>query len=154
MHCTRNSCTVICHYFITVLISTCPHCNQLDNGNKLHGYAVKKIPTGTDVDENVFKAYLNKGIPLMTCSCSECEVVASLLGSISMPESWKILQLHQTGSGNSLQSNGRVKVIYTDLDDGMPVSEVLDWLKANVPRRGSTASSVCSQQGALGQSGE
>ena len=133
-------------------MSTCPNCYQFDDGNKLHGYAIKKIPT--DADENVLKAYLNKGIPLITCSCSECEVVAHLLGSISMPESWKILQPHQTGSGNSLQPNERVKVIHTDQDDGMPVSEVLDWLKPNVPRRDSTASSVCSQQGALGQSGE
>ena len=80
---------------------------------------------------------MDQGIPLVACSCSECKLpreVAQLLGSSSMPDSWNILQLRQTSNRNSSQCNGRIKVTYTDLHDGIPMGEVLDWLQTKVCR--------------------
>ena len=133
------------YYHITVLSFCCPNCVQLLDNIKHYGYTIKKIPTKTG---NILKTSLDKGIPFVMCSCSECEIpreVAQMLYS-PVPGSWNICQLHRTDSGNALQSNGVVQVTVTDLDNGRAMSEVLDWLKIKLPRRSSTASSVASQQ--------
>ena len=87
----------------------------------------------------------------MMCSCSEYEIPREVVQVLSSPitVSWNILQLHRTGNGNALQSNGVVQVTVTDLDNGEHLGEALAWLKTKLPSRSSTASSVTSQRGEL-----
>ena len=85
----------------------------------------------------MLRSSLDQGIPLITCSCSECEVprgVAQLLRSSTIPDSWNVLDV------NVLQCNGGITVTDTNVDNGNPVNEVLDWLNSKLPRRSSTAS--------------
>ena len=51
-----------------------------------------------------------------------------------MPDRWNVLQLHQTASnGHSIQTNGKVKVVtHGDLESGLPVDEVLNWLNSKL----------------------
>ena len=118
------------YHFITVLsfISSCPHCDRFHDEIRHHGYKTKTVPTETDANGKILRTLLDLGIPLITCSCSECEVpreVAQLLRSSTMPDSWNVLDVTDT--------NG---------DNGNPVNEVLDWLNSiyKLPRRSSTAS--------------
>ena len=87
----------------------------------------------------------------MICNCSEYEIPRELVQVLNSPitVSWNVLQLHQTGNGNTLQSNGVVRVTVTDLDNGKHLGEVLAWLKTKLPSRSCTASSVTSQRGEL-----
>ena len=120
-----------------MLSSSCYHCDQFPDNIRHHGYTVERVPTDADSNDNTLSTSLDQGIPLITCSCSECKLpreVAQLLGSSSIPDSWNILQLHQTSNRNSLQCNERIKVTYTDLHDDLPVGEVLDWLQTKVSR--------------------
>ena len=129
---THKSC-----YFITVLSSSCCHCDQFSENIKHHGYTVERAPTDADSNDNTLRTSLDQGIPLVTCSCSECKLpkeVAQLLGSSSIPDSWNILQLRQNSNRSSLQYNERIKVTYTDLPDDIPMGEVLDWLQTKVCR--------------------
>ena len=75
--------------------------------------------------------------------------VAQMLSS-PVTISWNVLQLHQTGNGNALLSNGVVRVNATDLDNGGLLGEVLAWLKTKLQlHRSSITSYVDSQQGEL-----
>ena len=129
-----------------MLILCCPNCDQLWDEIKSHGYTIKKIPTKTG---NNLRTSLDQGIPLVMCSCSECEIPREMAQVFSSPIlcSWNALQLHQADSGNILPSNGVVQVTVTDLDNGRAMSEVLAWLETKLPRRSSSASSVTSQRG-------
>ena len=124
-----------------MLISSCPHCEQLYD--QLTCFAIKKLHTDIGADINSLRTSLDQGTPLITCSCSECQV-PELLKSSFTHNSRNILQLqHQTDSSNSLQSNGSVKVLHGDMDNGMPVREVLDWLDSKLPLPLQTKSMVC-----------
>ena len=123
-------------YFITVFISSCPHYEQLRDKITRRGYyVIMKVPTPSD---NMLRTSLDQGIPLITCGCSECELpgeVAKLLRTPTIPDSWNILYLHQNGSGDVMQCNGRIKVIHIDLNNG---SLVVDWLRTKLPRMSSS----------------
>ena len=125
---------------ITVFSSCCPRCDQYHDDIIRHGYMIKKVPpTETDANGNMLRTSLDQGIPLITCSCTECKIpreVDRLLRSPSMPDNWNILQLHQNRDGNPLQCN---KITHIDLDNGNSVVEVLDWLKIKLPRSCSTS---------------
>ena len=97
---------------------------------------MKWVPTDADSNGNTLRTSLDQGIPLITCSCSECKLprkVACLFGS-SMPERWNVLQLHQTDNGHSIQlTNGGVKVVtHGDLKSDLPVDKVLEWLNSKL----------------------
>ena len=99
------------------------------------------IPTKTG---SILRTSLDQGIPLVICGCSECKIpreVARVLSS-PIPVSWNVLQLHQTGNKNVLQSNGVVLVTVTDLNNSRPLGEVLAWLETKLLRRSYTASSM------------
>ena len=119
-----------------VLSSHCSHCDQICDIIKHHGYTMEWVPTDTDSNGNSLRTSLDQGIPLITCSCSECKLprkVACLFGS-SMPERWNVLQLHQTDNGHSIQlTNGGVKVVtHGDLKSDLPVDKVLEWLNSKL----------------------
>ena len=121
-----------------MLILCCPNCDQLWDEIKSHGYTIKKTPTKAG---NILRTSLDQGIPLVMCSCSECEIPREMAQVLNSPIlcSWNALQLHQADSGNILSSNGVVQVT--------AMSEVLAWLETKLLRRSSSASSVTSQRG-------
>ena len=135
------------YHFVTVLSSSCPHCDQFYEEIEHCGFVIKKVPA--EMDANV-KDSLDQCVPLIMCSCcleSVPREVLELLKSSIMPYNWDVLLLCQTGNENQLRCNERVKVIHTDLENGIPVDEVLDWLKTKLP--GSPASSVDERQGVI-----
>lgn len=116
--------------------SSCPHCDKLYGELKQHHYAVQWIMT----DDSELRTSLDQGIPLIMCSCSDCQVpseVAQLLSNSSIPDNWNILQLHQAIAGSvklpTMQSNNeRLKVTHIDKENRISVSEVLEWLDAKI----------------------
>ena len=120
-----------------MLSSSCCHCDQFSYDITHHGYTIKKIPPDADSNDNTLSTSLDQGIPLITCSCSECKLprkVVQLLRSSSMPDRWNVLQLQQTSSnGHSTQTNEKVKVvIHSDLESSLPIDEVLEWLNSKL----------------------
>lgn len=112
---------------------------------------MKKIPSG-----NMLSTSLDRGIPLIICSCSEYELpreIGELLRTPAMPDNWNILYLHQNGSGDVMQYNERVEVIHIDLNNA-PVAEVLNWLSTKLPRRSSTVTLDISDRYSIPVNGE
>ena len=130
---------LITTFFVTVFSLFCHHYKQLCDELTHYGYhMIKKVPTPSG---NMSTTLFDQGIPLITSSCSECELpreVAELLRTPTMPDSWNILYLHQNGSGDVTQWNERIKVVHIDFNNGSVV-EVLNWLSAKLPRRSSTS---------------
>ena len=93
---------------ITVLILSCPHCDQLCYDIKHYGYTIRKISIEANSTCSSLKTLLHHGFPLIICSCLKHKVVSEVFRDTS---TWNVLQLHQTGKGNHLLYKSGVKVI-------------------------------------------
>lgn len=129
-------------YFIlsAVLSYSCPHCDKLDQQIKGKGYMIQKLPDKQLTNVYKEEISMSKSVPVIVCGHPDCKVSCSLLESSPIPENWNILQLYHNGDESPPQSNERLKVIdCTDLDEGIPTAEILEWLDS-VSRRGSITS--------------
>lgn len=100
---------------MTVLILSCPHCDQLCNDIKRYGYAVRKTPIEANSTSSYLKTSLDHFFPLIICSCLKCKVPIEVQDTSTR----NVLQLHHTGNERP----------YMD--------EVLKWLDTKLPRRNS-----------------
>ena len=127
-----------------MLSYSCRHCDELDKEIRASGYDIQKLSKNQSTGANTkdtCKVSLDENVPVIVCGHPECRA-QHWLESSPMPENRNILQLYVAGDGDEtpVQSNQRVKVIScADSDDGVPVNEVLHWLKS-VSRRGSITS--------------
>lgn len=105
-----------------------------------NGYTIQKLPN-KQLTEAYYKKEMSKSVPVIVCGYPECKVSCSVLERSPVPENWKVLRLNLTSDENPAQCNNErlTTINCTDLDKGIPIAKVLEWLD-NVSRRGSITS--------------